>query len=307
MSSTRIFRIALAGGAPALLASISAQAAASSSDPVEVVGRMSGIDVSSEEIRAYLETLTLQERAALSKDPAALAQLVRAYLARRAVLKEAQAKKWDQQPAIRAQLDRAREETLIDLYLDSISRPPDTFPSEAEVQAAYEANKAAFQVPRQFHLAQIYVAAPQGTDKEAEAKARRKVEELSRRLKQKGTDFAAVARAESEEKHSAAQGGEIGWLSEQQMVPGIRGPVTALAKDGISEPIRLDDGWHLIKLLEVRAASTRPLAEVRDSIASQLRADRVRANRQAYLTKLLEQNPPTINELALPKVLAKAK
>jgi len=307
MSSTRLFRIALAGTAAMLLASISAQAAGPSNEPAEVVGRMSGIDVSSEEIRAYLETLTLQERAALSKDPAALAQLVRAYLARRAVLKEAQAKKWDQQPAIRAQLDRAREETLIDLYLDSISRPPDTFPSEAEVQAAYEANKAAFQVPRQFHLAQIYVAAPQGTDKEAEAKARRKVEELSRRLKQKGTDFAAVARAESEEKHSAAQGGEIGWLSEQQMIPGIRGPVTALAKDGISEPIRLDDGWHLIKLLEVRAASTRPLAEVRDSIASQLRADRVRANRQAYLTKLLEQNPPTINELALPKVLAKAK
>jgi len=91
------------------------------------------------------------------------------------------------------------------------------------------------------------------------------------------------------------------------MVPGIRGPVTVLAKDGISEPIRLDDGWHLIKLLEVRAASTRPLAEVRESIASQLRADRTRANRQAYLSKLLEQNPPTINELALPKVLAKAK
>ena len=301
------FRIALASAAGALLASISAQAAAPSSEPAEVVGRMSGIDVSSEEIRAYLETLTLQERAALSKDPAALAQLVRAYLARRTVLKEAQAKKWDQQPANRAQLDRAREEALIDLYLDSISRPPDTFPSEAEVQAAYEANKAAFQVPRQFHLAQIYVAAPQGTDKEAEAKARRKVEELSRRLKQKGTDFAAVARAESEDKHSAAQGGEIGWLSEQQMVPGIRGPVTALTKDGISEPIRLDDGWHLIKLLEMRAASTRPLAEVRESIASQLRADRTRANRQAYLSKLLEQNPPTINELALPKVLAKAK
>jgi len=301
------FRIALASVAGALLTSNSAQAAASSSEPAEVVGRMSGIDVSSEEIRAYLDTLSLQERAALSKEPAALAQLVRAYLARRTVLKEAQAKKWDQQPAIRAQLDRAREEALIDLYLESISRPPDNFPSEAEIQAAYEANKAAFQVPRQFHLAQIYVAAPQGADKEAEAKARRKVEELSRRLKQKGTDFAAVARAESEEKQSAPQGGEIGWLSEEQMVPGIRGPVTALAKDGISEPIRLDDGWHLIKVLEVRAASTRPLAEVRGSIALQLRADRARANRQAYLSKLLEQNPPTINELALPKVLAKSK
>jgi peptidylprolyl isomerase len=90
------------------------------------------------------------------------------------------------------------------------------------------------------------------------------------------------------------------------MVPGIRSAVT-LAKEGVSEPIRLDDGWHLLKVLETKPAFTRPLAEARESIATQLRADRARANRQAYLTKLLEQNPPTINELALPKVLAKAK
>lgn len=301
----RVPRAALAAAA-LLTAMSSAGEAASGQDP-EVIGRMSGIDVSSDEIRAYLQTLGAQDRAALAKDPAALSQVVRAYLARRAVLKEAVAKKWDQQPTIKAQLDRAREQALIELYLDSVSHPPDGFPTDAEVKAAYDANKAAFEVPRQFRLAQIYLVAPKEADKETGAKARTRLDEVVRKLKQKGADFAAVARAESDDKQSGQQGGEIGWLIENQMVPGIRSAVGVLAKDGISEPIRLDDGWHLIKLLETKPASIRPLAEVRESIVVQLRAERARANRQAYLTKLLEQNPPTINELALPKVLATAK
>jgi peptidylprolyl isomerase len=292
--------------AAALLPAMSSGGEAPSSHPPEVIGRMSGIDVSSDELRAYLESLGAQDRAMLAKDPAALSQVVRAYLARRAVLKEAQAKKWDQQPTIKAQLDRAREQGLIELYLDSVSRPPDGFPTDAEVKAAYEANKAAFEVPRQFRLSQIFLVGPAETDKEGVSKARQKLDQVVAKLKQKGADFAAIARTDSDDKESAPRGGEIGWLTESQMVPGIRSAVT-LAKEGVSEPIRLDDGWHLLKVLETKPAFTRPLAEARESIATQLRADRARANRQAYLTKLLEQNPPTINELALPKVLAKAK
>jgi len=221
-----------AAAAVALLAATCSQAESSQSS--EVIGRVSGIDVSSEEIRWYIETLSAQERAALAKEPAALAQVVRAYLAQRAVLKEARAKKWDQQPTIKAQLDRAREQALIELYLESVSRPPDGFPSDSELQATYDANKAAFEAPRQLRLAQIYVAVPKEIDKETELKARRKVEAITQKLKQKGSDFAAIARSESEEKESAPQGGEIGWLTEAQMVPGIRGAATTLAKDGVS-------------------------------------------------------------------------
>ena len=291
--------------AAALLTATCSQA--ESSQAGEVIGRMSGIDVRSEEIRSYIETLSPQERATLANDPDALAQVVRAYLAQRAVLKEARAKKWDQPPTIKAQLDRAREQALIELYLESVSRPPDGFPSDSEVQATYDANKAAFEAPRQLRLAQIYVAVPKDADKETESKARRKVEAITQKLKQKGSDFAAIAHSESEEKQSAAQGGEIGWLTEAQMVPGIRGAATTLGKDGVSEPIRLHDGWHVIKLLEIKPAYLRPLNEVRESLVVQMRADRTRSNRQAYLSKLLEQNPPTVNELALPKMMAKAK
>ncbi len=308
MNETTVIRPPLSRPSPicTLAALLLAAACSRSAAAADVVARVGGTDVTSEELRAYVETLGPQEQSALAKDPALLSQVVRSYLARQAVLKEAQAKKWDQQPAVKAQLDRVREQALTEIYLQSIARPPASYPSDAEVQAAYDANKKAFEVPRQYRVAQVFAAA-RGADKDAEEKARRRIDEVGKKLKQKGADFAAVARAESDEKEGAQRGGEIGWLTEAQMIPGIRSVVTNLPKDAVSDPVRLDDGWHVVKVLETKPASTRPLAEVRDAIAAQLRAERAQANRQAYLAKLLEQNPPAINELALSKVLAKAR
>jgi peptidylprolyl isomerase len=268
------------------------------------VARVGGTDVSSGELRSYIETLGAQEQSAIAKDPTLLSQVVRSYLARQAVLKEAQAKKWEQRPGVKAQLDRVREQALTELYLQSMSKPPDNYPSDAEALAAYDANKKAFEIPRQYRVAQVFIAAAKGADKEAEEKARKKVDEVLKKLKQKGADFAAIARSDSDESAAAGRGGEIGWLTEAQMVSGIRATVTGLAKDATSEPIRLDDGWHLIKVLETKAASTRPLAEVRDALVAQLRSERAQTNRQAFLSELLEQNPPAINELALSKLVA---
>jgi len=271
----------------------------------EVVGKIGGTEVTTTELRAYVETLPAQDQAALAKDPSLLSQVVRTYLARQAVLKEAQAKKYDQQPVVKAQLDRVRDEALTELYLQSVSRPPDGFPSEAELQTAYQANRKAFEVPKQYQVAQIFVSGARG-DRDADEKARRKLDEVTRRLKQKA-DFAAVARELSDERDAATRGGEIGWLAEEQIVPGIRATVVGLSKGAVSEPTRLDDGWHVLKLLDVRAPSVRTLAEVREALVAQLRAERARANRQAYLSRLLEQNPPAINELTLPRILAKAR
>jgi len=270
----------------------------------DAIARVGETEITSAELRAYIETLGTQEQAAIAKDPALLAQVARSYLARQAVLKEARAKKWDQDPAAKAQLDRVRDQALTELYLRSVSEPPASYPSDAEVQAAYDANKGALQVPRRFRVAQIFLGAAKG-DKDAEEKARKRADDVAKKLERKGADFAAIAGAESDDKASGQRGGEIGWLTEEQMVPGIRATVTGLAEGAVSAPVRLDDGWHVLKMLETKPASTRPLAEVRDAIAAQLRADRARANRQAYLASLLEKNPPAINELALSKVLAK--
>jgi peptidylprolyl isomerase len=268
----------------------------------DAVARIGATDVGTAEIRAYLDSLGAEQRAAIAKEPALLSQVVRAYLARQAVVKEAKAKKWDQDPAARAQLDRVRDEALAELYLTAVSQPDPKYPSDAEIQAAYDANQAAFQVPRQFRVAQIFVAARKG-DKDTEEAARKRVDEIAKKLERKGADFSTVAGAESDDKAAGSRGGEIGWLTEEQMVAGIRATVTSLAAGAVSAPVRLDDGWHVVKVLETKPASTRSLAEVRGAIAAQLRAERAKANRQAFLAKLLEQSPPTINELALSKLV----
>ncbi len=291
-----------AAGLAALCAALALAAGPAAAAQV-VVARVGAVEITIDEVRAYVATLGAQEQAALAKDPALLSQAVRVYLARRALLAEARAKGWDADPAVKAQLDRVRDQAATELYLDAVSRPPDSYPTEAEVGAAYDANRATFAVPPQWRVAQIFVATPRGAEPDVGERARVRLDELVKKLSRRGADFAAVARAETDEKGAVERGGEIGWLAEEQLMPAVRQVVVKLPKDAVSEPVRLDDGWHVLKVLDARPARTLPLAEVRDALVSRLRAERAKGNRQTYLAKLLDENPPAINELALSGVL----
>ena len=201
----------------------------------------------------------------------------------------------------------ARDEALVELYLQSMSQPPASYPSDAEVQAAYDARPVVSEVPAQHRLAQIFIAAPRAHDTAADEATRVRLAAVVAKLEAKGADFGAVARADSDEHPAAENGGEIGWSSEAQLVPGIRAAVMGLTKGSVSAPVRLDDGWHIIKLLDTRPASRSPLPEIRPTLVAQLRAERAQALRRAYLAKLLDDSPPAINELALTGLVAKTK
>ena len=265
----------------------------------DVIARVGNANVSAEELRAYVGALGAQDQAALAKDPVLLSQAVRMLLANRLVLQELTAKKWDQQPNIAAQLDRVRESALTEIYLQSVSTPPAGFPSEEDLQKVYEANRAALLMPRQFQLAQIFIAAPKDADKATEEKAKKNLDEIVAKLKAPGADFTAIARTTNEAK----DGGDLGWVAESQIRPEIKTLVIGLAKNSVSEAIRLDDGWHILKLIDTKAAYTRTLPEVRDQLVQQIRSERAGAMRRAYLAELLKRNPPVLNELALSNLL----
>lgn len=268
-----------------------------------VIARIGDTEVKFDEMRASIESLDAREQAALARDPSLLNQVVRTFLVRRVVLKEALAKKWDQESAVAAQIQRARDNTIVETYLQSVSKPADTYPTDAEVQSAYESRKTQLLVPKQFRLAQIFIALPKTADKTTTEKAQSKLEAVKKSLHQSGADFAAIAKANSEEPESAARGGEIGWLAENQVQPEVRPQVTSLSKNATSEPIRLEDGWHILKVLEIKEAYTPTLDEVRSQLVQQLRNEKTQSNSQAYLAKLLQQSPVAINELALSKLL----
>ena len=257
-----------------------------------VLGKVGEIELTTTETREALAGLQASQEADLAKDPAAVGQYVRALLIQRLVLRQAAEKKFDQDPAVIAKLVRARETALADAFLESHSTPPEDYPSETELQAAYESAKPSLLLPRAWRLAQIFT------------KEESKLPEIKKQLAAKGADFASLARTHSEEKTSAANGGEIGWLAENQIQPAIKDKLPKLAANSVTEPIRLDDGWHIIKLLETREAATATLQQVRPQLIARLRADRAKQLRSDFIAGLVKEHPLAINEIELSKILS---
>lgn len=271
------------------------------------IARVGDEEISGDKIRAVLDGLGASERAALEQNPALLSQTVRMLILQQILLKEALATGWDKQPGIAEKLEMVRQGAIAQTYLEAVTKVPEGFPSDAEVQAAYEAKKAFLVLPRQVRLAEIFVSAPQPLDKAAADKAKARIDAIQKKVKQPGADFAAVARAESDEHESAGKGGEIGWVAETSVQPEIRQRFGTLAKDSVSDSVQLNDGWYVVKVLEVKEPRTATLDEVRDQLVKALRTERAKQNREAYLAKLQQQHPMVLNELALTKLLQPAK
>ena len=275
-------------------------------DANSVIGSIGDLEIRENEVLASLGNLGAVDKEALMRDPTTLNKLVRSILVQRIVLQEALEKKWDEDPSVAPLLKSTREAALADSYLKSICKPPESYPSESELKAAYEATRVALTVPRSYRLAQIYVADPDGSDKSSSAKAKTRLESIRKRLQVKSADFGEMAREVSEDKESASRNGEIGWLNEQQIQPEILAQLPKLSMNIISEPVRLKDGWHILKVLDAREPFTPIFDQVRVQLAQRLRAEKTRADIQAYVAETLQKHPVAINEVALSKLLLKA-
>lgn len=277
-------------------------ARAADSDIIAEIGTQT---VNASDLTPYFDTFTISQRDALKQNPAALNQTVRMILLQKVLLKEAEGSGWEKQPEVAEELARLRQRAIAESYLRTVAKVPEGYPTEAEVKAVYEARKGSLSVPRQFQLAQIYIANPKTTDKATEEQARTQLDAVGKKLKQAGADFAAIARSESEERQTAARGGEVGWVAEGSLQPEIRTKLGA--KGSVTEPIRLGEGWYFVKVLDIRESRTPTFDEAKDQIARAMRAERFKQNQETYLAKLAQQNPMSINELALSKLLATPK
>jgi parvulin-like peptidyl-prolyl isomerase len=246
-----------------------------------------------------LSLLDAKEKATLAGDPALLKQVVQLTHAQQLLLREARDQKWEERPEVKARLERAKETALAESWLQSVSEPPPDYPSTDELRAVWEKRRASFATPRQFRLAQIFIPCPKGAPAEMVEKAQTKLAKVKARLDSPTDDFATVARTESEDAASRDKGGEIGWLTEAQIQPELRAPIIRLREHGISEPVRLNDGWHILKCLAKREARTPELTEVQATLVAQLRAEKATANSEAHVSQLLQAHPLNVDEAAL--------
>jgi peptidyl-prolyl cis-trans isomerase SurA len=104
----------------------------------------------------------------------------------------------------------------------------------------------------------------------------------------RGDDFATVAQAVSVDATSAAEGGDLEWLSPGDTVPEFEEAIAALPLGELSQPIKTRFGWHLAQVLERRSHDTTDEMK-RTQCARQIRAAKAEEERELWLRRLRDQ------------------
>jgi len=149
--------------------------------------------------------------------------------------------------------------------------------SDADVQTEYDRMTRAEGEDYEVHIRHILIAVPRNASQAQVEQGRRKAAAVSVEAREPGVDFAELAKKRSEGS-SSSDGGDLGFFKRGTMVPEFERVAFNLKTGEVSEPVRTQFGWHVLKLEEIRKLGMKPLAEVRPEIEERLRraqADRL--------------------------------
>jgi parvulin-like peptidyl-prolyl isomerase len=282
-------------------------AASGAANGGSVVAKLGTITLGTAEVQRLYKDLPDGDRAAVQSNRTAAENWLRGRLTAEALLREARSKGWADKPEIKARVADAMREITARIvntaYLESVSQIPADYPSEAETKAAYDQAKGNFNLPAIYHVAQIFVKAP-SNDKAAVTAGREKAKKLAKQAKQ--GDFAAIARANSEDPKSAERGGDVGSLPLASLLPEMQDTVAKMKKDQVSEPMQAASGFHIVKVLDIQPPRAATYGEVKQRLQALLRQQRQQQAAQTYLASLAPAGSITIDNAALDAALAKA-
>ncbi len=141
-----------------------------------------------------------------------------------------------------------------------------------EIENRYRQNIAMYSTPEQIRASHILLK----TEAKDEATVRAQAEQVLARVKA-GGDFAALARQYSEDEGSKVNGGDLDYFGKGAMVPEFENAAWALEIGATSELVQSPFGFHIIRVTDKKAATTRTLDEVRAQLEDQLRWEKAQA------------------------------
>lgn len=143
-------------------------------------------------------------------------------------------------------------------------------PDEATLKTLYEEYLSAHAAETKREARHILLSLPQGAPAEQDAEVRKKIEALAERIRG-GESFADVARSESQDPGSAAEGGSLGMVGRGAMVEPFEKALFALEPGKLSDPVRTEFGYHLILVDRVVDEAPRTQEQMRDELIAQWR------------------------------------
>jgi peptidyl-prolyl cis-trans isomerase D len=140
--------------------------------------------------------------------------------------------------------------------------------SDEMLMLDYKAKIQQYQVPNRVHAEHILFMTVGKTDAEVE-EIKKKAEDVLKQVK-KGGKFEDLAKKYSEDPGSKDKGGDLSWITQGQTVPEFEKAAFSLPAGQVSDLVKTQYGFHIIKVLEKESARTKPFEEVKDSLRAPL-------------------------------------
>lgn len=223
---------------------------ASSSAPVhaKTLAKVNGIEITDDDLKLAMDDLgpgIPRQLEGKARESYVLDFLIDEQL----VVQKAQADKLSESPDFAKKLAYLRDKALMETLLSNIAKSAAT---ESAIKLAYDEAAKNQKPDTEYHAHHILLP----TEEEAKAALKRV---------RGGEPFDKLAGELS--KDPGAKGGDLGWFTKDRMVPEFGEAASKLEPGQISEPVKTQFGWHIIKLDEKRPKTFPPLDQVRDQVA----------------------------------------
>ncbi len=188
-----------------------------------------------------------------------------------------------------------------EISLDYVELNEATMQAKADVDDAtlkqeYADQKSHFVAPEQRLASHILISVGKNANAAAQKAALAKAQSIEKQLKE-GKTFEALAKADSDDLGSKAQGGDLGWLEKGITDPAFESALFGMKKGEISAPIKSEEGYHIIDLRDVHPEKVRSFDEVKGELAKKYldeARDRKYSDISGKLTDAVYQDPTSL-------------
>lgn len=181
------------------------------------------------------------------------------------------------------------------VVLDAAAVEKQVSVTDAEVAAFYNANQKRFVTPEQRTASHILITKAQGAKPAEEAAAKAKAEAVLAEVRKNPADFAEIAKKQSQDQGSAAQGGDLGTVERGGFVKPVEDAIYALKDGEVSGIVASEFGFHIIKVTSVKPSVQKPLEAAKAEITDELKKSKL----SKKYSELAESLKPAADKLGL--------
>ncbi len=166
--------------------------------------------------------------------------------------------------------------------------------TDADAATFFKENPEQFKQPEQVRASHILISVPQDAKPEQVVEKEKQAKAVAERVK-KGEDFSKVAKEISEDPSAKQNSGDLDFFAKDQMVPEFSEAAFAMKKDEISDPIRSEFGYHVIKVTDRKASEAVTLEQSKPKLLAFLKRQKTQEEVGKILRAMREKADVKVN------------